>query len=1310
MSNSTVKKGQTFDQFTNLYSLSKTLRFELKPVGSTSMMLEAADVFAKDKLIHDKYEKTKPYFDRLHREFVDEALSEVSLSGAQEYLDSLRVWEKDKKNVSAKKAWEQAIKNLRKEVVLFFNSKAEEWAKEKYADLGLKNKDIELLFEEDVFALLKRRYGGEVDTFIEVAVNDESGQSILDSDGSPKMEKKSIFDSWKGFTGYFTKFFATRKNFYEDDGKAGRIATRIVDQNLKRFCDNLQVFNSLKEKISFEEVEKNFNVSLSDVFDLLYYDGCLLQSGIDSYNAILGADSRDQNKRGINQLINEYRQKNKGEKVPFLKALDKQILSEKTEFLEGIKNDEELLRILGTFNASAEKKIGVLKKVFKEFTGHWQDYNLSQIYISNEAFNTISRRWTGETEVWERWLFESMKSDKLAKFEKKDNSYKFPDFIPLSFLQESLDGNEFSGFFWKDRYVEIAEFQDKSKWEQFLMILMYEFESLLEREITIDGKNKLIGYAPSSQEFARLLEKGNDVTPEMKVVIKDFADSVLTIYQLAKYFAVEKKKAWLSEYDLDVFYTHPDWGYLCFYGDAYEEIVKVYNDLRNYLTKKLYSEEKWKLNFENPTLANGWDKNKEADNSAVMLRKDGKYYLGVMGRGHNQLFSDKYQGEALARTGEESYEKMVYKFFPDQAKMFPKVCFSAKGVEFFKPSDDVLRIYNNVEFKKGDTFSLSSMHTLINFYKDCLRLYPGWGAFTFNHLKKTEEYQDNIGEFFRDVGEDAYRIDFQPVSERYINEKNRALELYLFEIHNKDWNDGAIGHKNLHSLYFESCFSKSNAELNFLVKLNGQAELFYRPKTDKLDKVPVVTKKGISLNKGQKALKKNRYTENKIFFHVPLTFNRTKGTSFRFNAQVNDFLANNPVINIIGVDRGEKHLAYYSVITQKGETLESGSLNVINGVDYAALLGERAKNREQARKDWQAVEGIKDLKKGYISQVVRRLADLAIKHNAIIVFEDLNVRFKQIRGGIEKSVYQQLEKALIEKLCFLVNKGETDSTKAGHLLRAYQLAAPFESFKDMGKQTGIIFYTQAAYTSRIDPVTGWRPHLYLKYANAERAKVDILKFSKIVYENGSFEFEYDIKKFQEAKEYPKNTIWIVSSNVERFRWSKDLNQNKGGYTHYKNLTDGIAENKNPKSTKPDNLKDLFEKYGIDIAKDIKSQIQELETKGNEKFFEHLIFFFNLICQIRNTDDSESAKKEGKDDFILSPVKPFFDSRYSEKFGKSLPHNGDDNGAYNIARKGVLIMDKIGAYAFKHGGCEKLGWGDLYVSPIDWDNYAFKTAD
>ena len=74
-------KKNNFENFTNLYPLSKTLRFELKPVGRTEELLKLNKVFKTDKIIKEKYEATKPYFDRLHREFAKEALQEVASLG-----------------------------------------------------------------------------------------------------------------------------------------------------------------------------------------------------------------------------------------------------------------------------------------------------------------------------------------------------------------------------------------------------------------------------------------------------------------------------------------------------------------------------------------------------------------------------------------------------------------------------------------------------------------------------------------------------------------------------------------------------------------------------------------------------------------------------------------------------------------------------------------------------------------------------------------------------------------------------------------------------------------------------------------------------------------------------------------------------------------------------------------------------------------------------------------------------------------------------------------------------------------------------
>ena len=54
-----------------------------------------------------------------------------------------------------------------------------------------------------------------------------------------------------------------------------------------------------------------------------------------------------------------------------------------------------------------------------------------------------------------------------------------------------------------------------------------------------------------------------------------------------KVFCAGEKRAWQTDYELDAFYTDPENGYLQFYESAYEEIVQVYNKLRNYLTKKV---------------------------------------------------------------------------------------------------------------------------------------------------------------------------------------------------------------------------------------------------------------------------------------------------------------------------------------------------------------------------------------------------------------------------------------------------------------------------------------------------------------------------------------------------------------------------------------------------------------------------------------------------------------------------------------------------------------------------------------------------
>lgn len=80
------KEKVQYSDFTNLYQLSKTLRFELKPIGKTKETFEGwlkennsfnneDNLFAQDKKIKDAYVVIKSIMDKLHEQFIEKSLT-----------------------------------------------------------------------------------------------------------------------------------------------------------------------------------------------------------------------------------------------------------------------------------------------------------------------------------------------------------------------------------------------------------------------------------------------------------------------------------------------------------------------------------------------------------------------------------------------------------------------------------------------------------------------------------------------------------------------------------------------------------------------------------------------------------------------------------------------------------------------------------------------------------------------------------------------------------------------------------------------------------------------------------------------------------------------------------------------------------------------------------------------------------------------------------------------------------------------------------------------------------------------------------
>ena len=74
------KKTQNpFNQFIGLYPLSKTLRFELRPIGKTKENIISAGILEEDNHRAESYKEVKKIIDEYHKAFIERVLKDLVL-------------------------------------------------------------------------------------------------------------------------------------------------------------------------------------------------------------------------------------------------------------------------------------------------------------------------------------------------------------------------------------------------------------------------------------------------------------------------------------------------------------------------------------------------------------------------------------------------------------------------------------------------------------------------------------------------------------------------------------------------------------------------------------------------------------------------------------------------------------------------------------------------------------------------------------------------------------------------------------------------------------------------------------------------------------------------------------------------------------------------------------------------------------------------------------------------------------------------------------------------------------------------------
>ncbi len=286
---------------------------------------------------------------------------------------------------------------------------------------------------------------------------------------------------------------------------------------------------------------------------------------------------------------------------------------------------------------------------------------------------------------------------------------KIPDVISLSKIFAILDQTpDWSKGFFRERILEKKDWTDEKEKidteKQKIFDVAKTPSEVIIRLLCLDICREIEAWESEKVAVLTLTKYHSE---ESKALIKSWMDHTVNIFRMIKYFAVPEGK--IKDEPMNAVFSEVLKGIL--FEPKFENGNDInwyqwYDGLRNYLTKKVGEDEKenkLKLNFENSTLAAGWDINKERDNSCVLLQDGGgKQYLAVMTKGNNTVFQPQIgsrknisQNPLYIFDGDEIWKKMEYKLLPGPNKMLPKCLIPKSDTKKYGATEEIFEIYNS---------------------------------------------------------------------------------------------------------------------------------------------------------------------------------------------------------------------------------------------------------------------------------------------------------------------------------------------------------------------------------------------------------------------------------------------------------------------------------------------------------------------------------------------------------------------------------------------------------------------------------------
>lgn len=1236
----------------NIFSVNKTLKLEIVPTEGTKKQIEKFTILEKDKALAEKAGKLLPVLDRLNRDFLKGALSSMSIS-PETWGELVAAW-RERKDVKGggKKRWEDQYKQA---VNAFIGS--------------IKN--------QSGFAM-----------YVAATPNDLLKKIVL-----PMYKDRPEEEVFKALDGKcaMLAYYMRSRDFLYTSSKSGSVCQRALWTNLGLFADNCAAWEDFKARFpelvpdvdhAAREVRGSMFACAEDMFRPENYGKFILQGGINQYNAVInGWTDGDKLRKGLAQMLKERKDKSDGEmKMPAFKKLQKQVMSDEDSVsfvpVQFVNDDEAYVALRGYVDRLENGDIVEGCSNVLRWIGN---YDSEAVTFSKRDICFMSHKMYGE---W-RAVFDALVSlidsrvaeKKMTKGDRK--KYFDRERWPLADIQAAIDADEnlagksFAAAI-SDKYTE--DISDTRHGENGHGSID---ESLAEIRRICDGRKGL--------------SSGKQDNPRLRAALQVILDAYRYVRMLMPNLS-KKEEGKKTLDDITDMNLRND---LEPYAEVFGGIVRLYNAVEALCRSKEVMSSKTQLYFNNSSFLEGWayGTGGEFDNilnkGGVLLCQNGHYWLGVLNR---------YSGESAGRGENTAAMRAVLKniyngddgsgckaFWQETMnggarQSVPRLITSKKNAALLGLPGWVMDIFRRKTYNELDA---DTLHAMLHEICRALPKHPSFAVLARKSFLENcnPEAYGSWGEFCDAFTETMYVVNWKPASMAAAEDAVKKGLMLLFEITSaglRKWLRDEDGRtvRDMQTINFLDAMNgthdtalKGYATIYFHAanegekKMHRKGSMLVNKKTAAGERIPddIHSEIFLHVNGSKKPLspeaqawmkdaviKEARFDlvrnashfRDRYVLHLPVLLAQSAPAEEKYglapvNAAVNEWLAENPRPNVLGINRGENNLLYGVVMDASGKILFQRSFNIVNGTNYRDRIADAARTYLAVRDNWQDPDTVADLKRGFIGEAVAEIAALAYKYKAVIALESLDDKFKNDRAQLGQTIYRKFETMLLDKLRWYV----PDKSKPNEVL---QLSAGPRAIGDytMG-QNGIVFFVSPWGTSSMDPKTGFVNLLPVFNAKKASQKRDLFnKMTDVVRKGSDYELTFDYKKYGVEKPGPK-TVWTVSTAGERISV--------------------VTENgtRSEKRVYPTALFDMALR-GADGAT-IKEKLANLQGDNLDKAVEAL----RLTLQMRNCNVG------AHEDVFRSPVKG---GLVTDRAKEWEPKTTDAVTAYNLARKALWLIE------------------------------------